>query len=433
VNSKKVRLKSVHVLGFRSCRDTEFRPHADLSALIGANGAGKTSLLTSIQLLSLLARSIASPSSSHDDDANEKSAESETVLTAWFEVDGIEIGYKIHLFVALSDTSAFEVVAVADSWNIFAITGEKEWRSISMDILFEDESFAKLKYFDLYERQRYRSRRFTDANFASSPYLESNLLHDKKLKKCVRQIFDFCNHIQYYSASQFTDPSRCPVTFSVDGSGKLEDSADPLVGRPHSQFLFDLYSLQKRNPSLYLDYESFVSQERLGLISKISWTEVPLSSRIAQVMVGGRYRTIAQKKTLVIPRVQIGPSHVTFNQLSEGTFRTLAMIFYVMTDVSTCLLLEEPEVCVHHGLLRSIISTISAYSSTKQIIFSTHSDLVLDQLDPGNVFVIEQKQTGTQVSALEPWLGRAGREALSTYLADTGTLGEYWRAGGFSS
>src|SRR6266496_727469 len=47
----RVRLKSIRISHFRSCSNTIFKPHDDLSCLIGPNGSGKTSVLHGIRLL----------------------------------------------------------------------------------------------------------------------------------------------------------------------------------------------------------------------------------------------------------------------------------------------------------------------------------------------------------------------------------------------
>ncbi|WP_374991952.1 AAA family ATPase [Burkholderia multivorans] len=123
---------------------------------------------------------------------------------------------------------------------------------------------------------------------------------------------------------------------------------------------------------------------------------------------------------------------MTFNQLSEGTFKTLALAFYIITDSSRLLMVEEPEVCVHHGLLTRVVDTLKSYSKIKQTFISTHSDLLVDDLEPENIFVVDMIRNGTRVKQLEDWLPKNAKIALHTYLAESGSLGEYWRSGGLS-
>jgi predicted ATPase len=95
-------------------------------------------------------------------------------------------------------------------------------------------------------------------------------------------------------------------------------------------------------------------------------------------------------------------------------------------------MVEEPEVCVHHGLLTRVVSTLKSHAAFKQTIISTHSDLLLDDMDPSQVFVVELTKTGTQVENLNVWLKGSAKKALHDYLSESGTLGEYWRSGGLS-
>ena len=135
---------------------------------------------------------------------------------------------------------------------------------------------------------------------------------------------------------------------------------------------------------------------------------------------------------MIIPTVQVGSSQLSFNQLSEGTLRTMAMLFYIVTDKSELLLLEEPEVCVHHGLLNSVVQIIKEYGRTKQIIFSTHSEIVVDSLRPEQVLIVDKHKTkGTTVAHIPDKMSQAGFAALKKYLSTAGNLGEYWRHSGF--
>jgi predicted ATPase len=121
------------------------------------------------------------------------------------------------------------------------------------------------------------------------------------------------------------------------------------------------------------------------------------------------------------------------NQLSEGTFKTIALLFYLVIDKGSLLLIEEPEVCIHHGLLKSILTLVKSYSASKQIIIATHSDFVLDTLAPENVFLVRKEHgQGTKVKAVTKALSSRDFAALKVYLADTGNLGEFWRHGGLA-
>ena len=174
-----------------------------------------------------------------------------------------------------------------------------------------------------------------------------------------------------------------------------------------------------------------VGSNGLRLVDKISFKEIRTSSTEYSVRVGGKIERRRVDKVLVIPQFRRGKNTLSPNQLSEGTFKTLALLFYIVTGESTALLLEEPEVCVHHGLLSSILELIKTFSRQKQMIVSTHSDYVLDHVEPENLLSVKADPVdGTVVQHLKKTMNKKEYEALRFYLDREGNLGEYWREGG---
>ena len=420
-----VRLTKIDIDGYRSCLNSLFKPHLELSALIGINGAGKTNLLSAIRLLSLQANRYGRTST-------ETKVSNETIITAWFIVGERNIGLKLEIGLTESNRNTDEVIRIAETWDLFEITGDKGWKKMPPLALFLGQGEVRLKFEQevLFHASRIKENPSISRRYLDQLDFDPVLLESTEVIDTLKAVSKFRSGIAYYSASQFTDPTRCPSSFEIDEDSRLSEAYG--VSKVHLKFIHDLYALKAGNSNLYAEYEKFISRHHLGLVSRITWKAIVLSSNTADVKSGGNIKKIRKTKTLVIPKIQIGSSYITFNQLSEGTFKTLALVFYVMTDASRCLLIEEPEVCVHHGLLSRIIDTIKAYSKYKQVIFSTHSDLLLDSLQPDNIHVVEMLKGGTKVTNLESWVGVRGRSALHTYLEESGTLGEYWRSGGLS-
>jgi predicted ATPase len=149
------------------------------------------------------------------------------------------------------------------------------------------------------------------------------------------------------------------------------------------------------------------------------------------VKVGGKVSKRSRRQLIIIPQFRIGRQKLSPNQLSEGTFKTLALLFYVVTDESSPLLIEEPEVCIHHGLLSSVLEIIKNASKNKQTIISTHSDYVLDHVRPENVFRVNyDAKVGTTVHHIRKTMTAKEFSVLRRYLQSEGNLGEYWREGG---
>ena len=438
-----VRLESISIEGYRSCKHTEFAPHPQLSALIGINGAGKTNVLSAIRSLAQFdsRRNRYFQNSVNHDTTNVPAPQ----LVSWFllktENEGRDrrVGLRVALITAGSGSSADEVVDTKEEWNFSELVPD-DFRDTKWLLVppFLQEGFeAGAQFGESIRRHRVNlgDREVAISLAASLPGSDTTalqkLIENKLALTAIKLINGWRRTITYYSASQFTDPSRCPTNFELTADRRLEYAYRGVS--PHLQFLFDMYTLRANSKERYDEYEEFVSRKHLGLISRISWRDVKLSSHTAEVGSGGKFKKQKVHKTLVIPTVHIGHSHVSFSQVSEGTLRTLALMFYVMTTSSKCLLIEEPEVCIHHGLLTRIMDTIKSYSVTKQVIVSTHSDQVIDRMTPDNVFVVEHAAAGTKVKPLALWAGKKGTQALHSYLDESGTLGEYWRSGGLSS
>jgi len=257
------------------------------------------------------------------------------------------------------------------------------------------------------------------------------IIKSKKIREFLSDVAGFFDGIKYYSASQFSDPSRCPVSIELEEDRPVRKYR-PSTG--HDQFILDLYKSWKVNDTQYKRYLNTVGNNGIGLVDAIDFRNLEMPSSYYKVQAGGKTEKIERNKLLVVPTFTICNTQLSPNQLSEGTFKTLALVFYILTDDSKLLLIEEPEVCVHHGLLNSIISLIKTQSKKKQIVMSTHSDFVLDHLDPENLLLVKWVPAkGTIATPLDKSMSKNEYEALRLYLKESGNLGEYWKEGGFGN
>lgn len=425
-NNQPIHLESIEINGFKSCINTKLKPNSDLSALIGINGAGKTNILQGIRLLAI-------DSTRRRRLVDDLLQSPETSIIAWFsDENNKKIGLKIQYNVYIDQKRESEELSISELWNLHDFNKINEWVELPPpEFLDQKDAYDYVLRSSIRGVERTSIKLKADKlSFIVSKIKE--IQENKPLINVLLLIKNFRSSISYYSASQFTDPTKCPSSFEVDEDRRLFDQYSYKSVGTHINFLHSLYKLKRDNHELYSSYCEFISRQQLGLVSRITWKEIELSSNTAQILSDGEVKKIKKTKTLVIPKVQIGNTFITFNQLSEGTFKTLALIFYIFTDSSSFLMVEEPEVCVHHGLLKKVIATIKSHSAIKQTIISTHSDLLLDELKPSQVFVVEINNAGTQVKNLDDWLDRGGKDALHEYLSESGTLGEYWRSGGLS-
>lgn len=403
-----MKIAKISIKNYRSCLDTSFEPNATLSALIGPNGSGKTNVLSAIKLLPALCflrgRSF----------FNDESATSLSEIKTWYEIDQKKLVHTARLSLVTNEKNQDEIINSEESWYMYDFTGKKNRVSFPSWILFDisRESTSGIPS---------ASRRAAGVEYLTRQGVSPKDL--AVLELAVKEI----SSISYYSASQFTNPGNCPISFEVESDNKRRTGIS-ITG--HKKLLYDIYQEHIKKSNAYKEFIDLVGPSGIGLIEGVDFKEIITSSSNYSVLTGGNVKKSEKNNLLVVPSFQISGNQLSPSQLSEGTFKTLALIFYLVTDKSPILMLEEPEVCVHHGLLNSIVELIRIYSKNKQILISTHSDSVLDKLDLENVFRVRREgNTGTIVSSIRKNMKGIELRALKEYLANEGSLGEFWKHG----
>lgn len=428
MSAGEVRLVHFKVRNYRSCRNTQFSPNKGVTALIGPNGAGKTNLLQALMLIGITGTRLRRASRPTEDAYTRK-----CTIDANFVAADIPASIRATITYRPPDERGEQIVAIEERWQFRDPEGSTEWLSAldivrvlsaSKDRNLDDVYQLAFDYLSIEEKRQILVERRT------APPAETTF--SKERTTAYAAIQRFRAGIKYYSASQFTNPAAYPIFFEIDEKGTLANEYPWSTPQPHARFIFDLYSLSKSKQTVYDQYISLINDDGVGLIRSINWREVTFGSRVYQVHAGGRVVSKRQPRIMIVPTVKIGYSELSFNQLSEGTLRALAILFYIVADGSELLLLEEPEVCVHHGLLNSVIRIIKEYARSKQIIFSTHSEVAIDALTPEEVLLVDKpKNRGTIATSIPDKMSKDGYAALKTYLATTGSLGDYWRELGF--
>lgn len=404
-----MRLLNYSVSNYRSCLDSSVHIGSNLTCLIGINGAGKSNVLCALLLLkkALLSRSSTS---------SRKTALKSTVR-AKFEHGQRSLTVHADVEYDVDERNNEEVYSAHLTWQFDHIS--KAAFSIPLEIIH--------LVFD----------KGTDKDVFGQDWAKEFVKRiDKRLGvpeiKLIEEVINYMSSLTYYSASQFTDPTKCPISIELE---EKRPARRFRFSSTHEQFIYDLFQSYKAssNPA-FSKFISTVGSSGIGLIDEIRFQEVQLPSTSYEVKSGGKIRPVEKDRVIVVPSFQIDGNTLSPNQLSEGTFKTLALLFYVITNASECLIIEEPEACVHHGLLNSIIQVILDCSRNKVILMSTHSDYVLDHLTPELVILVTRSPgAGSIAQPLDKYLSREDYRALKGYLSDSGSLGEYWRDGGIES
>ena len=118
-------------------------------------------------------------------------------------------------------------------------------------------------------------------------------------------------------------------------------------------------------------------------------------------------------------------SAVPATRLSDGTLRFLALLSILCHPKPPPLIcIEEPELGLHPDIIPAIARLLKSASERAQLIVTTHSEALVDELDeaPESVVVCERyPETGTEFKRLD-------REDIGLWL-EKYRLGELWAKG----
>src|SRR6266849_5987868 len=112
------------------------------------------------------------------------------------------------------------------------------------------------------------------------------------------------------------------------------------------------------------------------------------------------------------------------SRLSDGTLRWLSLLTILLhPDPPPLVCIEEPELGLHPDVIRPLAKLLLSASERMQLVVTTHSDTLVDELsgDPQTVIVCEKHDGSTTLTRLDA-------NQLSDWLKRY-TLGQLWRTG----
>lgn len=106
-------------------------------------------------------------------------------------------------------------------------------------------------------------------------------------------------------------------------------------------------------------------------------------------------------------------------QLSDGTLRYICLAaFLLQPNPASTIIIDEPELGLHPYALKLLASLLHETAGRTQLIVSTQASLLLDELTPEQVVVVNHHEGESRFERLDP---AKLREWLKEY-----TLGQLW-------
>jgi predicted ATPase len=87
-----------------------------------------------------------------------------------------------------------------------------------------------------------------------------------------------------------------------------------------------------------------------------------------------------------------------FNSISDGMTAVALIIAAVKKANKSVVIIEEPERFIHPSIIARLLRFLKQEASTTQILITTHSPLVVNELDVHELVFIERKISGSSIS-----------------------------------
>ncbi len=374
------KVKQIGIHGFRRLHDMkiDMKP---LMVMIGANGAGKTSLLDAVYLLS------SSASGNINRTLNDmggirdlitRGYTGDVVLSASMRVAGYEpLEYSL---------------CVQPKGQTYAISNEilsQKRHGFAEPFKYIESNFDDIRYFDIESSKMTKPE--WDFNF-----MESSL---SQVPKMFKQPEDLRKTLETVTQYHVLDVGkRAPV--------KLPQQMKPveLPGADGEDLVSFLYYLRESNRNRYDAIEDTLKSAFPGF-EYLSFPPVA----------AGMLTMTWKEKQFNTP--------LFMHQMSEGTLRFIWLIALLQSPgLSTVTMIDEPEVSLHPELLLILSDLLREASVRTQIIVATHSDRLIRFLEPGEIFVMDIDEDGCTKGQ---W---ADAFDIDEWLHDY-SLDEIWRLG----
>ncbi len=386
----------IEIKNFRSCEDVRLRLGEPVIALLGKNGAGKTSLLHAIQLVAELCAGDAEPVLS----VHPRNKSEPTEFRLGFKLGGSQFVYRISRAANGHQGKVAEEAIEKDGRLLFRRMGE------SVEVGAGSRT-SELRI---------------GARSATLQGLLQILPDGDPMIGELKPIAGYLRSVRYYPLLQGFQEHLVREEPPIIESAKYEAWSEALSqGRLQSSVQMRLIHLYRTARDRFDELSILLGPSGLGLISEIRIQEIKLPKALP-----GEKSADGSELGFYIsfkpgPDLAGSGEYFRYSGLSAGTWRILHLMTALIFDGSTCMLLEQPEDSVHPGLLAKVMDILRTYSGSTQLICTTHSPRVMNLVGAAGIRLITAERGRTIASALTT----ENLSAAKKYLEDEGSLAEF--------
>jgi predicted ATPase len=364
-------LKKLTLHNFKSYQYTEFKfDDSRLQAVVGQNSSGKTSMLQALYLLSQM-------------------------------------------------YSQPEYVFKSKNAPKFTITSGQDNMLVSGSGFSEDDSYNNWTFSYTFLRENDNQKGFTrswDINGRKETE-EVTYLPDKRRRKILPQDLNFIIYLKLVVAnlSKASYSEEIVPNVQLDGSG-LAPTLDYLRSESPGRFQSIQEMLKQIVPSV----------QKIG----IRRAKVNID-RQRSISIDGKSISYEENQEVTGQEIVLDMNtgdRIPAHAISEGTMLTLGLLTVLMNPKQPNLvLLDDIEQGLHPKAQRELITVfkqIIQANPNLQIIFTTHSPYIIDELEPSQVHVLSNSKAGfTHAKRLD-------EHPDAEWAKQTLTTGEFWNAEG---
>ncbi|WP_204103656.1 MULTISPECIES: AAA family ATPase [Spirulina sp. CCY15215] len=357
-------LKNIQIRGYKSIKRLDLKL-TNFNVLIGANGAGKSNLISFFKLLRWM-------------------IQSGTGQLQYFI--GQSGGGNPFLFDGLQTTSRFQA-----ELNFETDAGRNDYSIILSHADPDTLIFASERYrFSRFDREGTADWIYLDSGHRESRLINAANNGEDKTAKTIFSLIQRCVYHQFHNTSE---NSRIRQRWDIDDNRYLKEDAANLA-----PFLF---RLREYEPQCY---------------SRIVETIRQITPFFADFV----FEPVGNKLILQWRELE---SDLLFSshQASDGTLRSIALIALLLQprdQLPDILIFDEPELGLHPYAINIIAGLMQSISQQTQIILATQSASLIDYFQPEDIIVVERK-------GRESIFHRKSYEELQDWLEDY-SLSELW-------